>query len=231
MQVVVQYVLYLIGLPLELLVVVSMATTRAWRELPFIFAYAVALCISSLIEIPVYFAHFAGSTQGRTRVFYYWLNEGALQLLVYAAVISLIYEATASVEGRVTIRRSLVAFAILLAPLSVAWHYDAALKTGEWMTLVSRDLSFCTAILDLALWFLLLTLRRGSQRLLLLSGGLGIQFTGEAIGHSLRQMSTSTIFAGSVLVAVADIACTYVWWQTFRNPALEESPGRIEVRP
>ena len=52
------------------------------------------------------------------------------------------------------------------------------------MTPWTRDLNFCSAILDLALWALLIAAREKDHRLLLLSGGLGIQFTGEAIGES-----------------------------------------------
>lgn len=222
MQRVLQFVLYGIGIPLEILVIVAMVRARAFRTFPFVFAYASAILIASLIEIPAYLAHFTGAPRSRTRAFYYWLNEGILQMLIFLAVISLVYKATAALENRTPIRRGIIAGAVLFSAGSVGLHYDSNVVTGQWMTLVSRDLSFCTAVLDLALWMLLLSLRRGDHRILLLSGGLGIQFTGEAIGHSLRQILPRTlVLVGSTVVVVASLACLYVWWQAFRATAGE----------
>jgi len=220
MQVVLQIVLYAVGLPLELLVVVAMLRTRAWRTFPLVFAYAAALFLANLSEVPFYAAHFFRISLGRTRAGLYWLNEGVLQILIFSAVISLVYQATAALENRTLIRRALIAGAVLFAPLSLAVHYDSGQVVGKWMTLVSRDLSLCTAILDLALWVILLTFRRGDNRLLLLSGGLGIQFAGEAIGHSLRGLlPRSVVILGSIVVVLANLICLYVWWQTFRLPS------------
>jgi hypothetical protein len=209
-------------------VIAAMLRSRAWRTFPFVFAYAVVLFAASAVEVPAYVAHFAGVRRARTRAFYYWINEGVLQVLIFVAVISLVYHATAALQNRTAIRRALVAGAVLFAPLSIALHYDSSAVTGQWMTLVSRDLNLCTALLDLALWMILLAFRPGDQRLLLLSGGLGVQFAGEAIGHSLRQLSRVTVLLGSVFVVVANLACLYVWWHTFRtpeavSPALEEA--------
>jgi|SRR5215470_15206404 hypothetical protein len=217
MQLILQAFLYAVGLPLELLVIAAILKSRAWRTFPFIFAYAVALFITSVVEIPAYIAYFAGIHHRRSRAFFYWINEGVLQILIFAAVISLIYHATSALRNRTTIRRALVAGAVLFAPLSLALHYDPNAVVGQWMTLVSRDLNLCTAVLDLALWMILLAFRPGDHRLLLLSGGLGVQFAGEAIGHSLRQVSRVTVLLGSVVVVLANLACLYVWWQTFRT--------------
>ena len=226
MQWLLQTVLYAVGLPLEFLVVAAMLRSRAWRSFPFVFAYSVALFLASVVEVPAYVAHFTGTRSSHSRAFYYWINEAVLQVLIFAAVISLVYYATVALRNRTAIRRSLIAAAVLFAPLSLALHYNPEAVTGQWMTLVSRDLNLCTAILDLALWMILLAFRPGEQRLLLISGGLGVQFAGEAIGHSLRQLSRTTVLAGSLVVVLANLACLYVWWQTFRSaeagsPALE----------
>jgi hypothetical protein len=217
MQRVLQLVLYGIGIPLEVMVLWAMVRSRSYRAFPLVFAYAAGVFLSSAVEIPAYVAHFAGAPRHRTRAFYYWLNEGVLQVLIFAAVISLVYTATAALEKRTTIRRAIIAGAVLFGAGSLAAHYDAEAITGTWMTLVSRDLNFCTAILDLALWTLLVASRKGDRRLLLLSGGLGIQFTGEAIGHSLREvLPRSLVLVGSTVVVLASLMCLYVWWQTFR---------------
>jgi hypothetical protein len=217
MQRVLQLLLYCIGIPLEVLVIYAMVKSRAYRGFPFVFAYATAVFVSSIVEVPAYVAHFMGAPRSRTRAFYYWINEGVLQLLIFVAVISLVYTATASLHNRTTIRRAIVVGAVLFSAGSIAFHYDPQSVTGTWMTLVSRDLNFCTAVLDLALWMMLLAFRRADHRLLLLSGGLGIQFTGEAIGHSLRHvLPRSIVLVGSTVVVLANLTCLYVWWQAFR---------------
>jgi len=90
------------------------------------------------------------------------------------------------------------------------------------MTPWTRDLNLCSAILDMALWALLIASRDKDYCLLLLSGGLGIRFTGEAIGTSLRQLALSTrsrplSLSGGVLMVLANLVFLYVWWQAFRR--------------
>jgi hypothetical protein len=78
---------------------------------------------------------------------------------------------------------------------------------------------------------LLIASREKDQRLLLLSGALGIQFTGEAIGESVRHLaavrrSHSISLLGSTLIVAADIVRSYIWWQVFRAPGASAQRGR-----
>jgi len=52
--------------------------------------------------------------------------------------------------------------------------------------------------------------------LFLLSGGLGIQFAGEAIGQTLRNQFFSLVLLGNVIIIATSLACPYIWWQAFR---------------
>jgi hypothetical protein len=226
-----QLVLYAVGLPLECLVVLAMLRARAWRDLPFVFVYATAGLAVTLVEFWVFAARWMGMRRPRTMAYFYWIDEGVMGVLVFVAVVSLIYVATKTLENRTMIRRVLIALAVLFAAASLAIHYDAHAVVGSWMTLVSRDISLCTAILDLALWSFLLAFRPSDYRLLLLSGGLGIQFTGEAIAHSLRSwdhVAYPVMIAASIFIPLTNIACTYIWWHTFRtspNPAKLRLPA------
>jgi hypothetical protein len=144
-----------------------------------------------------------------------------MQVLVYAVVMSLIYQATGKLQTRRIVRASLIVGAILFAGASVLIHRNPALNMGSFMTPWTRDLSFCSTILDLALWALLIASREKDHRLLLLSGGLGIQFTGEAIGTSivqlaLRNRSRTLSLSGGVVMVLADLMFLYIWWQAFR---------------
>jgi hypothetical protein len=228
MRAVMQYVFWLIGLPLELLIIAALVR-GLYRRFPFVFIYTVALFLATVVEMPVYTASFSGIRLAHSRAFYYWLDEGILQALIYAVVISLIYGATAEIRSRTVVRASLTAAAAVFASGSFLIHYRPHAVIGTWMTLWSRDLNFTSAVLDLALWAMLLGSRKKETRLLLLSGGLGIQFTGEAIGQSVREWLPWTLSPGDVIIAAANLACLWIWWQALRTvPAAD--PASLNAR-
>jgi hypothetical protein len=107
-----------------------------------------------------------------------------------------------------------VAGAILFVGISFRIHYDPRASVGLWMTPWTRDLNVGTSILDLALWSLPMEQRGKDDRLLLLSGALGIQFTGAAMGHSMRSMATRyhpwPAMAGGKVVVLTGIIRVYL---------------------
>jgi hypothetical protein len=216
---------WLVGVPLEFLLVAALLR-GAYRNFPFVFAYAIANLVTTIVIIPTdvnsalhpldlqSLRHFA-------RV--YWVIEGILQLLILAVVISLIDQAATHVRSRRLVRTCLIAGAVIFVAVSFAAHYRPAMRFfGYWMTPCTRDLNFGSAILDLGLWAILISSRRSDRRVLLISGALGLQFTGEAIGEALQSLSIartvrSLSLAGSIITMLAGLACLYVWWQTFRR--------------
>jgi hypothetical protein len=98
------------------------------------------------------------------------------------------------------------------------------------MTLWVRDIAFAAAILDLAVWALLLAYRQKDSRLLLLTGALGIQFAGDAIGESLRfLLKSSALGPGDVVEVVTSLATLWIWWQALRRPISVTAPARAAV--
>ena len=85
------------------------------------------------------------------------------------------------------------------------------------MTRLTRDLNFCAAILDLGLWALLIGSRQKDYKLLLVTGALGIQFTGGAIGQALRGMSPAIVTAASDFTVITNLVRLYIWWRAFRG--------------
>src|ERR1039457_3723316 len=92
------------------------------------------------------------------------------------------------------------------------------------MTRWTRDLNFCAVILDLGLWTLLIGSRQKNSKLLLITGALGIQFTGGAIGQSLRDMSPAIVTAASDFTVITSLARVYIWWRAFRGKPQSLSP-------
>src|SRR5271157_5525797 len=207
-----------VGLPLQILII-SRLLRGGCRRFPFLFAYVVGEFLTTVVAVP----SAMGYDRGRQWAAFafpavYWFNVVVMQVLVYAVVMSLIYEATGKLRSRRIVRVSLIAGAILFAGISFLIHWDPALNMGSFITLWTRDLNFCSSVLDLALWAMLIAAREKDHRLLMLSGGLGIQFTGEAIGESIVQLalhrrSHAISLTGAVIILLADLIVLYIWWQ------------------
>jgi hypothetical protein len=215
MRAALQYLSWLLWFPLNLLVIAALLR-GPYRRFPIVFAYSVALLLTAVIEIAAYPTGYFGAKLAHTYAHYYWVDEVIRQTLLFGVVISLLYQATAKVRARTLVRFSLIAGAILVAGTSFFVHYDTGAIASQWMTLWTRDLNFSSALLDLALWMILLANRKYDNDLLMLSGGLGIQFTGEAIGQTLRNQFHSITRAADVINIAANLACPFIWWHVFR---------------
>jgi len=215
----------LIGIPLEILVIVALLR-GGYRRYPIVFLYVIVNFVTTLVDIPIstqsLLTHDLAVLRQAARV--YWVNEWILQALIFATVLSLIDLAISTSRWRRLMRAGLAAGALLFAGTSFLIHYlPPPVKYGIWMTPWTRDLSVCATILDLALWMILIASRKSDRRILLISGALGMQFTGEAIGEaivslSMPHMVEALALTGSVVAVAANLACLYVWWQTFRLP-------------
>jgi hypothetical protein len=223
---------WLIGIPLEILLIHALFR-GPYRRYPMVFFYVVASFVTTLVEVPFNTeAWLSGNAEVLRRAAkIYWIDDWILQFVVFAMVLSLIDQAILHSPWRRSMRTGLAAGAVLFASISFLVHYHPApVKFGMWMTPWTRDLSVCATILDLALWMILIASRKKDGRLLLISGALGLRFTGDAIGEAVLSLSTPRMMealalSGSVIVMLADLACLYFWWQTFRHPENEVSRG------
>jgi hypothetical protein len=162
----------------------------------------------------------------------YERGEVFLEFFTFVVVISLIFRASGHLQSRKVMRVACAAGAILFVGISLWVHYDPGIGVGYWMTPWTRDLNLGTTVLDLALWSLLLAQRRPDERLLLLSGALGIQFTGAAIGHSLRSLAAAHHTAwlsmlGAKLVVVTSLIRVYLWARAFRTAPQAADKGLV----
>ena len=228
MRDVIQIGSYLVGLPLEVLIIAALLR-GAYRRFPFVFGYAVASLLASALETSLFIL---GTFAKESRFLYvrtYWIDEQILLSLVYALVISLIYQASQPLRSRRMVRAAVVAGAFLFAGITFLIHFDRRIKVGEWMTPWTRELNFCAAILDLGLWGMLIGSRSKDHRLLLLTGALGIQFSGEAIGESIRQLAQAgqhglVSYGASLGITATNMIFLWMWWQAFRT-----RPGKADT--
>lgn len=178
--------------------------------------YIVSLFLSTAV-IMLSLAGSAGWSRGAFRFF--WISEVIQQALVYCTIISFIHQHLSSGNARSAMTRWLIvgAAAILLSILAI--HKDPSLNA--WMTPASRDLSFVATILNLILWTVLLRDPHRNHRLLVVSGGLGVQLAGSAIGQGLRVLwEVSKVFAtlGNLVGSVTYLLSLYMLMRAFSRP-------------
>lgn len=198
------------GLVLQLLLIRALAG-GAKRAFPVFFVYVVTLFLVSVIAVSA----LCNGNFFRSASRYYWVLEAIVQILIFLVVISLIHAATDRSQKQVLVRRALIVGALLFVCVSLYFSWDP--RTGRWMTQLSRNLGFLAVVLNLVLWAVLIQSGREARTLLMVSGGMGIQMAGKAIGHSLRQLSRSTIVAGDLTIVLSGLLCLYIWWQAFRH--------------
>ena len=204
-----QWPFWIIGLTFQYLVTQALLS-GPFRQFTVLFAYMLCLTITTITDILM---RLDVGKLGSTYVRYYWAGDLLRESALYAVVISLVLHAMPDSRRRAALLRLLVAVALLFWAGSIFVYQDPNLS--KWMTKVVRNLSFCSAVATLILWFVLIASEKRDTRLLVITGGLGLQMTGEAIGQSLRQISKSTEILGILTLMFAHFLCLYIWWRAF----------------
>ena len=213
-----QWFFILIGGYLQLMVIASMVRS-SYRNFPVLFTYVVASFLAAVVEMAVFLDLMNWSAVTHN---YYWVSEGILQLLVFLLVLSLIYRAMEGQPSRPSLMRLLAFGALAIISISYIANWGGPVNSS--MTMVFRNMSFAAVVLNLILWFMLIRHRGNDPRVLMISGGLGVQMAGEAIAHSLRRLaiphrSLGMVFAGNLVLLTSHLLALYIWWQTLRRPA------------
>jgi len=216
-----QWLIFFISLALQVFVI-GLLRRGAYKDYPFVFAYSLVLIMTTVADGAV-FSGVAHMEHG------FYRNEAIRQLLLFLVVMSLMDRAVRDRPYRGRVRIFLTLSACVAVLISVEIHRGA--HYNLWATQVGRDLSFGSVGLTLLLWVTLISSQVSSQRrdtqLLMITGGLGLQFTGEAIGQSMRQLSVPhhhiLLLAGNLVLAASHLMRLYVWSEAFRRPrALQE---------
>jgi hypothetical protein len=222
-----QWSLWAVGLTLQYLVTQALIA-GPFRQFTVVFAYILCLIITTLTDILM---SFDMGNLSRIYFRYYWTADLLRESALYAVVISLVLHAMPDGRRRAALVRILVLVAILFWIGSIVMYQEPNLN--KTMVKVVRNLSFCSAVATLVLWFVLIASEKRDTRLLVITGGLGLQMTGEAIGQSLRQISKQTNLIGGLTMVFAHFLCLYIWWRAFQpktqslaastdNPVLKE---------
>jgi len=219
-----QWSFWIIGLGLQFLVVAALLN-GPWREYRTVFFYSCFAILSTVTDIVM------GATinpRSRPYLYYFWSCELIRQTGLYAVVVSLVTHALPDNRLRATLIKMLIILAMIFWVGSI--YIQEGPKFSLWMSKVVRNLSFGSSIANLSLWFTLIAAEKKEARLLMITGGLGLSMTGDAIGQSLRQVSKAFTLPGDIIIVLTHFLCLYIWWQAFQQktgamaPILKSEP-------
>jgi hypothetical protein len=207
---------------------VSLVRYGYYKRYPLFFAYLVVVCLTSIVDVSVY----ARSEEWANFYYrqYYWANEALRQLAGYVLVVSLIELASKHSPHRGRIGRWL--FIGTTALVLFSWFYYREANTDMWMTIAARNISFLAVALNFLLWSLLIRSKTADRKLLIVSGALGLQMAGDAIGQSLRQISRTTEMAGNLIMVFSYLLGLVIWLAAFWKAPIanSESSRRQSLR-
>jgi hypothetical protein len=207
------------------------------RRYPLIFCYLTVTFLIAAVQAPI--SLMFQRSKGATGPWYQWVNsvgEICASVLMMSVVLSFAHRATASLRTRRVARTVLFAGAVVLMIVSLLVHWRADRLLGEWMAPWTRDVHFGAALLDLAAWGLLVAARQNRDSgLLILTGGMGIMFAGEAAARALQSIAVQhksiyLYYSGHLVKVLADCAFFYVWWQAFRGEAKRSEAAAERAR-
>lgn len=206
-------------LPLVLNLAVVYRVTRGWlTSFPLVFCF----CLTQiLVEAAGAIVNVRFGPHARFYFEVFWAGDLLAHTLVIVLISMLIRRAVpVAVKNRAVVAVLLGMAALAASSLVILYSSHI----NRWMTPVTRNMSFGEELLNLILWTLLLQKSDYDYQLLVVSAGIGIQVTGEVIGHTLRlYTSNSSMWVPDQLVFISEMMCLLVWLWAFpeRKPATQ----------
>jgi hypothetical protein len=213
------WLLAAIGIALELVLVYSLTAKRYSIRLPYLYAYSIVLVSTEGIDVGMRILQ-PSLTLSASRIWvYYWFDDFLRQLSLFLVVLSLLYLTGGHSAGAKRLRQRAIAVVIVVAVASA--FYFRTERQGMWATDVVRNVSFAVVFVNLVLWSAFI--RSGDpQRLpLMLSAGIGLQMTGEAMGQALRSSPIHhrfpiVVLLGNLILILSHILCLVTWLYALR---------------
>lgn len=200
-----------------------------FRRYPILLAYCVAELVTAAAE---YFVSNYGSHQVFIRLYY--ADEVGIDLLLFFMVISFTYRALEGNPMRAAAGRILAVVTIGVLVLPFALFYRSIRDFAHFFSKTSELLNFGAAVMVLVLWTALLSAKARDRQLLMVSAGLGLQVTAQAIGFGIRQfLSGDQRWIVDLFMMIAHLPSIYLWVLAFR-PAPKAAGNLIasnEIHP
>ncbi|MEO7141988.1 MAG: hypothetical protein ABI165_00630 [Bryobacteraceae bacterium] len=206
----------LAGTALQIVLLSVLVRDRYWRSLPFVFVYSVALLVTNGVDwyFRITLPKVSGAGAGGLSNEYFWLNDCLRQFCLFLVVMSLLYRAVGHSNKGKQLRHAITIAFALVAVVSAFVVHDS--HTSQWPTLVIRNVSFTVVFVNLIVWSALIRTGDPERLPLMLTAGVGLQMTGEAIGQALRSSPMRhghyfVVVIGNVILVLAHILCLVTW--------------------
>lgn len=198
-----QWTTLALGVILQVLLI-SALLKGAYRQYPFLLAYAVSDVLNSVVMATAYF-DLGRWTKANAK--YYWIGEALQYTLIFALLLHLLWKVVRSHNRSKLLHVVGAGILYILGSIWLAHHENQNL----WMTQTLRNINFGSIFLNLTLWTLLL--QRKNRQMLLIVAAFGVQFAGVAIGHSLRQLSRDMVVLGNLVITASYFICLFSLWR------------------
>lgn len=217
----------ILALALDFVVIYYLAKGPG-RRFPLVFVFCLIQVLGTCTDLIS--ATLLGTANRRTYLQIFWTGDLVAHAAISFLMISLIWQTIDDEDARKKTVSLVAAGVVCFAIASAFIFYDPHLS--RWMTPLSRNLSFGEEVLNLILWSILLKGRASDYLLLMVSAGIGVQVTGEVIGHTLRlYTNNSTVWVPNLLVYISEIVCLCIWIWAFRAAAKGQAPPSLRLAP
>ncbi len=208
-------VVQIFSLVLQVLLLSFLLFQSYYRKYPLLFGYRLTYLATSILEIAL--VHHFGTKMNATYAVVYWTDEVALDLMQFLLVIALTYRAMEGNPSRPMFGRffGIVVLVMILLPF-VLFHRPWF--SNHWFYETSQLLNFGAGVMNLALWTALLGSKHRDALLLVVSLGLGLAVTANAISYGIRALTArgaSHRFADAIQTA-GDLFSLVIWCWAFQ---------------
>ena len=160
----------------------------------------------------------------------YWADEIILDLVLFVMVIWLGYRAT---EDPKSPARSLRIPLLIVATAAIALPFlsSAPLLSVHWYRFASQVLNFGGTLLNMGLWMGLIASKKRDPQLLLVSAGLGIAVTGQALYYGALLLTPPgwLRMIGDQLNVLTHILGVAIWCYAFRPSTRKSKPSTVSA--
>lgn len=197
-----------------------------YRRFPFLFAWSTVTILVYVLGA-AFLVDTGRWTRQTAKVF--WATDGLQDVFFFAAMVGLLWITLERGHAR---RRTLLWLtAAALGYSAVCLGLSHAPRLNLWMTRFQQYLSFGCMLVNLVVWTMLA--KRPDPAALLVSAGCGICLAGDAIGHSLRQLSPQFVFTGNMVLSLTHLLTVFVFWRGMRQAGMvrERRPAMGPLEP
>lgn len=205
-----------------------------WQRYLLLFAY---ICGIVIFLVAFWSFQFGLAKTTPEAVGYYYTVLLLTQSLSMAAAVHLYFRYSERYSAH---RKEAIALAaVAIGGVTILGTYeflitDWATKRGaaEYAPKLSRDLSFLSSLLTMALWLRILPAWRKERQLLTFAAGLGLSCSGDALSIALRLLEISWMdVAGRVVSYLLAILAPYLWYQAAKMGPPVPPAERVDSLP